>query len=145
LRSGDERVLLVGPPDDGGPFPFASNERCGTTIELNPSTTCQPFSTPSRYVLRAPEIPPCLLQLTGRVTVRKFFVTVVAIFAALMSVHASAEGCLKGAAVGGVVGHVAGKHGVVGAAAGCAIGHHDAAKMHEEASAAAAASAPKAG
>ena len=37
---------------------------------------------------------------------------------------ANAKGCLKGAAVGGVAGHVAGHHGVLGAAAGCAIGHH---------------------
>ena len=40
---------------------------------------------------------------------------------------ASAAGCLKGAAVGGVAGHVAG-HGVLGAAAGCAVGHHEAGK-----------------
>ena len=37
---------------------------------------------------------------------------------------ATANGCLKGAAVGGVAGHVAGHHGVIGAAAGCAIGRH---------------------
>jgi hypothetical protein len=36
----------------------------------------------------------------------------------------NAHGCIKGAAVGGVVGHVAGHHAVVGAAAGCVIGHH---------------------
>jgi len=41
---------------------------------------------------------------------------------------ADAKGCLKGAAVGGVAGHVAGHHGLVGAAAGCAIGHHEAKK-----------------
>jgi hypothetical protein len=41
---------------------------------------------------------------------------------------AGAKGCLKGAAVGGVAGHVAGHHGVLGAAAGCAIGHHEAKK-----------------
>ena len=35
-----------------------------------------------------------------------------------------AKGCLKGAAVGGVGGHVAGHHGLIGAAAGCAVGHH---------------------
>ena len=36
-----------------------------------------------------------------------------------------AAGCLKGAAVGAVGGHFVGKgHSVVGAAAGCAIGHH---------------------
>ena len=40
---------------------------------------------------------------------------------------AHAKGCLKGAAVGGVAGHMAG-HGVLGAAAGCAIGHHEANK-----------------
>lgn len=43
---------------------------------------------------------------------------------AIVSGAASAKGCLTGAAVGGVAGHVAGGHGVLGAAAGCAIGHH---------------------
>ena len=37
---------------------------------------------------------------------------------------AGAKGCLKGAAVGGVAGHVEGHHGLIGAAAGCAIEHH---------------------
>ena len=37
---------------------------------------------------------------------------------------ANAHGCIKGAAVGGVVGHVAGHHAVAGAAVGCVIGHH---------------------
>jgi uncharacterized protein YcfJ len=40
---------------------------------------------------------------------------------------AEAKGCIKGAIVGGVAGHVAG-HGKLGAAAGCAIGHHEANK-----------------
>jgi len=40
---------------------------------------------------------------------------------------AEAAGCLKGAAVGGVAGHVAG-HGVLGAAAGCVVGRHQANK-----------------
>lgn len=31
--------------------------------------------------------------------------------------------CLKGAVVGGVLGHFAGGHGVAGAAGGCAVGH----------------------
>jgi hypothetical protein len=40
-----------------------------------------------------------------------------------------AKGCLKGAAVGGVGGHMVGKgHGMAGAAIGCAVGHHRAAK-----------------
>ncbi len=37
---------------------------------------------------------------------------------------ANARGCVSGAAVGGVAGHVAGKHAVLGAVAGCAINHH---------------------
>ena len=40
---------------------------------------------------------------------------------------AQAKGCIKGAIVGGIAGHMAG-HGKVGAAAGCAIGHHEANK-----------------
>jgi hypothetical protein len=47
---------------------------------------------------------------------------------ACLSGAASAKGCLKGAAVGGVAGHVAGSHGVLGAAAGCAVGRHQANK-----------------
>jgi hypothetical protein len=37
-----------------------------------------------------------------------------------------AAGCLKGAAIGGVAGHFAGHHGLVGAGAGCIIGRHEA-------------------
>jgi hypothetical protein len=37
-----------------------------------------------------------------------------------------AKGCIKGALVGGVAGHYAGRHGVLGAAAGCIIGRHQA-------------------
>ncbi len=54
---------------------------------------------------------------------------------------ASAKGCLKGAAVGGVAGHVVGGHGVLGAAAGCAIGRHRAAKKEQQESANSAAAA----
>ncbi|MCP3459651.1 hypothetical protein [Bradyrhizobium sp. CCGUVB23] len=42
---------------------------------------------------------------------------------------AEAKGCLEGAIVGGVAGHMAG-HGKLGAAAGCAIGHHEANKQN---------------
>src|ERR1700751_2274711 len=42
---------------------------------------------------------------------------------------ADAKGCIKGAIVGGVAGHMAG-HGKVGAAAGCAVGHHEANKKN---------------
>jgi hypothetical protein len=41
-----------------------------------------------------------------------------------LPIIANAHGCIKGAAVGGVVGHVAGHHAVAGAAMGCVIGHH---------------------
>lgn len=42
-----------------------------------------------------------------------------------------AAGCLKGAAVGGVAGHVAG-HGVLGALGGCVVGRHMANKAARE-------------
>jgi len=42
----------------------------------------------------------------------------------LTATAADAKGCLKGAVVGGVAGHLAG-HGKMGAAAGCAVGHHE--------------------
>jgi hypothetical protein len=42
----------------------------------------------------------------------------------LSSGPANAGGCLKGAVVGGVAGHVMGNHGLLGAGVGCAIGHH---------------------
>ena len=39
------------------------------------------------------------------------------------AVPANAKGCIKGAIVGGAAGHLA-HHGLLGAAAGCIIGHH---------------------
>ena len=51
-----------------------------------------------------------------------FSCAALALAIALMSAPADAKGCLKGAAIGGVAGH----HGLIGAAAGCAIGHHEA-------------------
>jgi hypothetical protein len=48
---------------------------------------------------------------------------------------AQAAGCLKGAVVGGVAGHVAGHHGLLGAGAGCLIGHHHAAKQAKQSAA----------
>jgi hypothetical protein len=59
----------------------------------------------------------------------KVFIGCAAIIFALATVtSAEAKGCLKGAAVGGVAGHYAGHHGVLGAAAGCVIGRHEANK-----------------
>jgi hypothetical protein len=42
-----------------------------------------------------------------------------------------AAGCVKGAVVGGIAGHFAG-HGLLGAGAGCAIGHHEAYRRDQE-------------
>jgi hypothetical protein len=50
-----------------------------------------------------------------------------------LPIIANAHGCIKGAAVGGVVGHVAGHHVVAGAAVGCVIGHHRAKVKEREA------------
>jgi hypothetical protein len=49
-----------------------------------------------------------------------------------LSAPAHAVGCVSGAMMGGVAGHVAGHHGLLGAAAGCAIGHHEAVRRHRE-------------
>jgi hypothetical protein len=57
--------------------------------------------------------------------------TVLALAAAVPA--ANATGCLKGAVVGGVAGHFVGKgHGLLGAGAGCAIGHHESNKQAHE-------------
>jgi hypothetical protein len=49
-----------------------------------------------------------------------------------LSGAADAKGCIKGAVVGGVAGHYAGHHGLLGAAAGCVIGRHEAKKHARE-------------
>lgn len=53
---------------------------------------------------------------------------VVAVVVAGAAGQADAKGCIKGAVVGGIAGHLAHHHGLLGAAAGCVIGHHEAAK-----------------
>src|SRR5438270_13779914 len=50
--------------------------------------------------------------------------TAMAVSATLLSGPAQAAGYLKGALVGGVAGHYAGNHGLLGAGAGCLIGRH---------------------
>jgi hypothetical protein len=44
----------------------------------------------------------------------------------LMPSVSQAKGCIKGALIGGVAGHYAGRHALLGAAAGCIIGRHQA-------------------
>jgi outer membrane lipoprotein SlyB len=59
----------------------------------------------------------------------KALIRCAAVLIALAAVSAAdAKGCLKGAAVGGVAGHYSGHHGLLGAAAGCVIGRHEANK-----------------
>jgi hypothetical protein len=55
-----------------------------------------------------------------------------ALTAWLTPAQVQAAGCLKGAAVGGVAGHFAGHHGLLGAGAGCIIGRHEANKHARE-------------
>jgi hypothetical protein len=50
---------------------------------------------------------------------------------AFTTTSADAKGCVKGAIVGGVAGHVA-HHPLIGAAAGCVIGRHEAAKRAKQ-------------
>ena len=54
------------------------------------------------------------------------------LLAGVVAGPAYAAGCLKGAAIGGVAGHFMGHHGLLGAGAGCLIGHHEAAKHARE-------------
>src|SRR5262245_49315619 len=62
--------------------------------------------------------------------IMKFGVVFLVTILSLGASAAHAKGCLKGAVVGGVAGHYAGHHGVLGAAAGCVVGRHEA-KKHE--------------
>ena len=59
---------------------------------------------------------------------KTFACAVVAISLFAGTAPADAKGCIKGAIVGGVAGHFAGHHGLLGAAAGCAVGHREADK-----------------
>ena len=43
---------------------------------------------------------------------------------AVTAMPADAKGCIKGALIGGIAGHYSSHHGVLGAAAGCVVGHH---------------------
>ena len=58
--------------------------------------------------------------------------TTLAALCILGSVATAQAGCLTGAVVGGVAGHMVG-HGKVGAAAGCAVGHHNAKQKDQQA------------
>jgi len=53
-----------------------------------------------------------------------FFGCALTLGLAATAMPADAKGCIKGALIGGVAGHYASRHGVLGAAAGCVVGHH---------------------
>ena len=61
-----------------------------------------------------------------------FTCCVLACALAMAPLPADAKGCIKGAVVGGIAGHYAGHHGLIGAAAGCVIGRHEAKKRERE-------------
>lgn len=65
-----------------------------------------------------------------------------AVTAGVGTSSAQAAGCLKGAAVGGMAGHLAGHHGMLGAGAGCVIGHHEANKQAHQNAGSGSSSAP---
>jgi hypothetical protein len=86
----------------------------------------------SRLVIRK-------IHPNGEVDMRKLLMLLaISVPVASLPAISSAHGCIKGAAVGGVVGHVAGHHAVAGAAVGCLIGHHQAKLKEREAAQAAA-------
>lgn len=62
----------------------------------------------------------------------KVFAITLILSSVFLSAHAMAAGCLKGAVVGGVAGHVVGKHAVAGAIGGCVVGRHMATKKAED-------------
>ena len=68
---------------------------------------------------------------------------IVVVTACSFSGQVHAAGCVSGAAVGGVAGHVAGHHGLLGAAAGCAVGHHMNVKQKQNAAASQPATQPQ--
>jgi hypothetical protein len=66
-------------------------------------------------------------------SVMKISVALFAVAALTLAANsANAKGCIKGAVVGGVAGHYAGHHGVLGAAAGCLYGRHEANKREQQ-------------
>jgi hypothetical protein len=55
-----------------------------------------------------------------------FAIGAIGLALASVPVAAEAKGCIKGAIVGGIAGHYAVHHGLLGAAAGCVVGRHEA-------------------
>ena len=64
--------------------------------------------------------------------ITKIMPALIALALVASAAPADAKGCIKGAMVGGIAGHYAGHHGVLGAAAGCVVGRHEANKHERE-------------
>jgi hypothetical protein len=97
-----------------------SQDSCGST-HFSLSDACTVGT-----ILGGASSPPVELTLE---TEMKTVIGCATIFLTLATVtSADAKGCIKGALVGGTAGHFAGHHGVLGAAAGCVIGRHEANK-----------------
>ena len=71
-------------------------------------------------------------HFVGPLALAFIFAVVASLLVAMTSTPAPAAGCLKGAVIGGVGGHYAGHHGLLGAGAGCLIGRHEANKHARE-------------
>jgi hypothetical protein len=104
-----------------------------TIIQYQPSRLCAAIGSHADGK-RERNLKPRVETAINGVKRMKAFLSCAAVLLAIaaISVPAEAKGCLKGAAVGGVAGHEAGRHGFLGAAAGCAIGHHEANKKDKD-------------
>src|ERR1700761_7396090 len=99
-------------------------QACGPTLRPMCSADAKPATATERYI-RTSTGARCMKLLT--------LSTILALgLAAGAAGPAAAKGCVKGAVVGGVGGHLA-HHGVLGAAGGCAVGHHMAAEKDKQA------------
>jgi hypothetical protein len=127
-----------GPALTGAMFPSAlTNSRVARTISRHVFGNQRPRIVRSATirVLVSPtswnDCPPHELPLRDKrleAEMRALIGCAAILFALATVTSAEAKGCLKGAAVGGVAGHFAGHHGVLGAAAGCVVGRHEANK-----------------
>jgi hypothetical protein len=104
------------------------------TIQYQPSRLCAAIGSHADGIKGNENLKPRIETATNGVKKMKAFLSCAAVLLAIsaISVPAEAKGCLKGAAVGGIAGHEGGHHGFLGAAAGCAIGHHEANKKDRD-------------
>jgi hypothetical protein len=64
--------------------------------------------------------------------IQKVSIFVIGIILSLGSINpAYGKGCIKGAVIGSIAGHFMGHHALLGAAAGCAVVHHQESKRNK--------------